>query len=400
MRDSLTLGQRVAIHRRLRGLTQVGLAQLLHRSTSWVTKVERGERRVDSMSVLIELSRALRMPLDELIGRGHDKDATKSASIRADPLRRILDRSNSLMASAGDLEPLPTARLVAEAVRLRRLYNQSRAFGAEVPVLAALIGYARRAATIDDQQQEASGALANLYRLGSLHLRQIGDTNRARLAIDRALLIAENSGDDLLLGSVAASMTVQLMIQGDPEDAVGLALDASVLTDRSHHGDRRALLAVGGALRLYAAQAAARAGDSSEAIRLLRAAEDLADQLGADREHYCLIFGPTNVAIQTVGIMVDLERPGEALRLAGPIRPRTLGSSSRAGYHYLHVARAYGMTHDEDAALRALTDAHRVAPDLVVHDALARDLVRSILRRRRLFNEPLRRLAHHMNMPG
>ena len=45
--SGMSIGQRIALYRRLRGLTQEGLAMRLHRSKSWVTKVERGERQID-----------------------------------------------------------------------------------------------------------------------------------------------------------------------------------------------------------------------------------------------------------------------------------------------------------------------------------------------------------------
>jgi transcriptional regulator with XRE-family HTH domain len=43
--DDRSIGERIAHHRRNLGLTQEGLAMRLFRSKSWVTKIERGERR-------------------------------------------------------------------------------------------------------------------------------------------------------------------------------------------------------------------------------------------------------------------------------------------------------------------------------------------------------------------
>jgi transcriptional regulator with XRE-family HTH domain len=57
--SGMSIGQRIARYRRLRGLTQEGLAMRLHRSKSWVTKVERGERPIDSVTVLLQVSKAL-----------------------------------------------------------------------------------------------------------------------------------------------------------------------------------------------------------------------------------------------------------------------------------------------------------------------------------------------------
>jgi transcriptional regulator with XRE-family HTH domain len=50
------LGRRVAELRHLSGLTQEGLALRLHRSASWVKKVEQGRRSLDSIRTLAEIA--------------------------------------------------------------------------------------------------------------------------------------------------------------------------------------------------------------------------------------------------------------------------------------------------------------------------------------------------------
>lgn len=46
------IGQRIARARRCRGLSQTVLAGLIGRSESWLSQVERGQRSVDSHSVI------------------------------------------------------------------------------------------------------------------------------------------------------------------------------------------------------------------------------------------------------------------------------------------------------------------------------------------------------------
>ena len=64
--SGMSIGQRIALYRRLRGLTQEGLAMRLHRSKSWVTKVERGERQIDSVTALLQVSKALGVEVQKL----------------------------------------------------------------------------------------------------------------------------------------------------------------------------------------------------------------------------------------------------------------------------------------------------------------------------------------------
>src|SRR6186713_847531 len=60
------VGERIAAWRRRRGLSQVAVAGLVGRSESWLSQVERGVRGVDSLAVLRDLARVLRVELDAL----------------------------------------------------------------------------------------------------------------------------------------------------------------------------------------------------------------------------------------------------------------------------------------------------------------------------------------------
>ena len=67
--DGETIGQRVARCRRAKGLSQEVLAHLLGNSQSWLTKVERGERQFDRISLILEVARVLKVDATELTGR-------------------------------------------------------------------------------------------------------------------------------------------------------------------------------------------------------------------------------------------------------------------------------------------------------------------------------------------
>jgi transcriptional regulator with XRE-family HTH domain len=63
---NVRLRTRLVAARRERGLTQIELAALLARPQSFVSKYERGERRLDFVEV-IEIADALRLDLDTLV---------------------------------------------------------------------------------------------------------------------------------------------------------------------------------------------------------------------------------------------------------------------------------------------------------------------------------------------
>ncbi|MGL5823611.1 MAG: helix-turn-helix domain-containing protein, partial [Nocardioides sp.] len=106
------IGERVGAYRRRRGLSQAALAGLVGRSESWLSQVERGLRSVDSLSVILDLARVLRVEPQHLIGRpwqlapngGHDADGLGE-------VRSFFTRYDDL------LDPRPTA--AADLVQLR-----------------------------------------------------------------------------------------------------------------------------------------------------------------------------------------------------------------------------------------------------------------------------------------
>src|SRR2546430_67285 len=129
--SGMSIGQRIALYRRLRGLTQEGLAMRLHRSKSWVTKVERGERQIDSVTVLLHVSKALGVEVQKLTGRPYFPEPGSGSAERAgglSDLRRVLMRHDAIhgVAPGGSNEPAPDlGELSVQARRARDLYETS-----------------------------------------------------------------------------------------------------------------------------------------------------------------------------------------------------------------------------------------------------------------------------------
>ena len=63
------IGERIAIYRRRRGISQAVLAGLVGRSESWLSQVERGTRSVDRLSVLIDIAKVLKVDVGTLTGQ-------------------------------------------------------------------------------------------------------------------------------------------------------------------------------------------------------------------------------------------------------------------------------------------------------------------------------------------
>lgn len=111
----MPIGERIAIYRRRRGLTQLVLAGLIGRSESWLSQVERGIRPIDRLSVLIDIAHVLKVNVTDLTGQpfslapngGFENDAVhaiRHALTRYDAIPAILDPAHHKHAAA------PTSR--------------------------------------------------------------------------------------------------------------------------------------------------------------------------------------------------------------------------------------------------------------------------------------------------
>lgn len=105
-----SVGSRIAVARRRRGLSQVALAGLIGRSESWLSQVERGVRDVDSLTVLRDLARVLRVEIDALTAAPPRLPATASAS-PGSPLRAAED---AVFTAASAESAAPTPREIDE----------------------------------------------------------------------------------------------------------------------------------------------------------------------------------------------------------------------------------------------------------------------------------------------
>src|SRR5919204_6931746 len=117
MRPEMPIGERIAIYRRRRGLTQLVLAGLIGRSESWLSQVERGSRPVDRLSVLIDIAHILKVNVTDLTGQPFslapngslENEAVRTigqALTRYDAIPAILDPTRGTDAALPDLASL------------------------------------------------------------------------------------------------------------------------------------------------------------------------------------------------------------------------------------------------------------------------------------------------------
>lgn len=399
------IGERIAIYRSRRGLSQVVLAGLVGRSESWLSQVERGVRGVDRMSVIIDIAKALRVDVAELVGQPFSlgpadgaHDYSKAAAIRValTDLREVgPDRPTDDGAGLDALD-----RAVAD---LQATYQAAR-YAAAGDMVTMLIVRCRRAAahaTARDRRR-ALILLGTVYAASAALLSRVGETSLAWVAADRAVSTAR-SAEDLELASAGLYRLAQALLRaGEIDDAHRVATGAA---DDIASDARRSLPAASlqGALLLTAAIAAARRDDQRENLLLLRLAREISERIDDDRNDYYTAFGPTNVALHATSSAVELGDPHDAIRQAEHVsvdrfQPHMAGRRSQL---HLDVAWAYGQQQNVPATVLSLIEAERVAPEVLHYNVTARELLRDCLRHEKRTALPgLRPLAQRAGVLG
>jgi transcriptional regulator with XRE-family HTH domain len=394
----LPIGRRIAIHRRRLGLTQEGLAMRLHRSRSWVTKVERGERPLDSVRTLLQVARALGVEVRELTGQPWFPEPGGPGHEAVPAIRRAL----LALQPAGAVEPRDLAALERDVLTAGRLWQgEQNCYSIVVPLLPGLLAEARLAAhtATGDDARARNRVLALLYQLTQEVMARLGEPDLSWIAARHSVLAAEEA-DDRLLAAAGAWRVCHAALRVDDLDEVDdTATNAVADLRRTYPEPGPEHLSVDGALHLVAAVATARAGDGKEALALLDQARSTARRLGHDRNDFWMTFGPTNVAIHDVAVALEQGDPVRALRHAVAVDPSGLPSLERRSSHHVHLAHAHSLRRDDDRAVRALLVAERLNPEGLRYNMLVRELVRSLLRRRRPISG-LRALANRLHVLG
>jgi hypothetical protein len=213
------------------------------------------------------------------------------------------------------------------------------------------------------------------YQVTASTMWKLKEGDLAWLAAERAFHCAERAGDPVLISDAARRMAHGLMAMGHHGPALALLrADMDRLDPLVSQNPGADLLSVYGMLPLMGAVVAARAGDERSTRELLSAGSETAVRLGKDGNERWTAFGPTNVALHAVSVLIDLGAETEAVDIAQGIDPHGLEllPRERRACHYVDVARAQAARGLHREALDAILDADRLAPEEVACRPLAR----------------------------
>lgn len=365
MRGDERIGAQVAAVRKLRHMTQRELARRANLSYSLVTKVERGHAPASSTFVSA-IARALRVDPQRLTGQPF-RDVGPPATDED-----VLRVRRSLLAYDLPTEPdaarRPLAELRADVARASDLRGACRfaRLAAMLPALLDELTYV----TTSQPSAEGYSLLAEAFYAAECLGSGLGYNDVYVLAVERVTWAAERSLDPLWVAAARWGRAGALMRDGAHAQGLRL-LDAARndLPDR-RSGDALALL---GSLHLRSALLASRSTRPSEAWSHLDEAQDVAHRV-PDGNAYELGFGPSNTAVTSVGVAVELGDDARALQVAD-----TTGSlavpAERRGHYYLDLARAQLMRGHRAASLAMLRQGRRVAPEQLRYHPQTRELV-------------------------
>ena len=286
---SVPIGERIAVYRRRRGLSQAALAALIGRSESWLSQVERGKRSADRLSVLVEMAKILHVDVEALTGSVRHQivpDAAMPADLSA--VRSHFARNDRLLPR--DAEPvLAAATLRIEAAKLHENYQAAK-YGQAVALLPGLLANADAVWPVRsraDVKNALSGYFAS-YLVAAKLLTKMGADDLAIIAADRCATAAASFDCDQARALAVYQVVCASLRAGRREDAEELASTAA----ESFRAATPALASAVGSLWLIASVIAARRLDRTEASRRLTAAEAIADQVGEDANFGWTAFGP------------------------------------------------------------------------------------------------------------
>jgi transcriptional regulator with XRE-family HTH domain len=403
------IGERIARFRARKGLTQLALGAMVRRSEDWVSKVERGVIPVTNFRMLVDLAAALDVKnLVDLTGRPlalESSDSPEHASVTA-----IRAAMSSLPATRGDAAPgrvLAADALAGRVADAWHVYDHDKARYARLgPMLPELLGQAHRTARTAGDEAAAAVAtrsLVEVYHLLQVYLKRLGEPELARLAADRALTLATDTGDLVLMGASAWNLGAVMVNRGEGDLALDLARQMIGLMTPIPDDAPAEYVSVYGALHLVAVIAAARSGQSGRGWDFLADARRVSARMRADRNDWRTSFGPTNVAMHAVHLAGEEGDSTLALRYADDVEiiPGGVLPLERTTRYLVEVMNANRIKGDDLATFYMLQKIEEQSPEEIRYFPVAREAIRDLLKRERsIYRADLRGLATRVGVIG
>jgi transcriptional regulator with XRE-family HTH domain len=390
--DARTIGARLRQIRNSRGKSLEVIAGLAGISRASLSRVERGERALDSRSETVALANALQISPTELTRlpvpapANGDNDAAVKAVRRAliavtrdDPGGRVVPLEvlrNRVAALVAAKQACEHGRVGSDLPGLIRDLHTSMAAGGDVAELLTVA-----------VMLHVQGTQSWLGRMGA----------SMDLCWQAALLAryaAREHGGSEVLGLAVFGAANGLLDAGEFGAAQAELDSVSVPTITGEAEQLEGMLAMSRSL------VAAADGRSVDADAPLDYAAELAARTG-EGNAYGLAFGPTNIGVWRMGVSLETRDYARAVSVAEGLRPELLPAIRRAVY-WAHYGRALARVRGrQDDAVRALRRAERISPVRVQRNPFTREVLAELLSRSRrdAAGRELRGMAYRAGLP-
>ena len=399
--DMTSVGERVRHHRERRGMSRAVLGGLVGRSEDWVKKIERGERALNSLVMILRLARALGcQDVADLMGAGMSAPVDNGGRVVHPGVPALRAAVHAPLFGAASVASVNVSELAGQVRGAWQVWHTARDQRTAVAtVLPGLITAAHAALRAADSggdrgdRRRAAVVLAEVYALAQQYAAHNAETELYWVIVDRARSAAEQADDPVSLASAAWVVGNGLRAAGYTDEARHVVADAAdMLRSRLEAGPDR-LRGVFGSLCLHAAVTAAQDGRDGDAWRWHDEAARAVRELPVGYAHEWTMFGAGNVRVHAVTIGVDLRTPGIALQQLGDTDPASIPSTERRSRLYLDAAKAEHARRQQAAALQYLRLAYDTSPEATRYVPSARALAATLAREAM---GPLSYVAHQL----
>jgi transcriptional regulator with XRE-family HTH domain len=403
--NEATIGARLRILRRWRGMTQMQLAGLADLSPAFVSMVEHGTRMLDRRSHIAALASALRVSETDLVGGPHlSSDPVQSDPHMAIPPLRVALQTNTLTSPAVD-RGRPLTELHTEVFEriepLRRVCDYVTAGHLLPDVLDELHWHAAQAGE-ETSRRLALETLVEACVITAAVTKELSYMDLAHLAASRAKEAAALLSDPVQQGKADFMWLLTLPRAGAwDRNLVAAEQSADVLEP---HAAGPAGLQVLGMITLTAALSAAAIQRADRAAHWLDEAARVASHVPDEPKRTWQSFSPTNVNAWRIAVGIERGDSGSrTLDMAKGVNlelfePR----SSRRANILADIGRGLAREPRTRAeAVRWLRRAEDTAPQRIRNSAAVRETIAYLLNRAKAdaVGRELRGMAARMGVP-
>ncbi len=399
----IPIGERVRFYREAQHKKQTVVAGLAGISVDYLSQIERG-LKTPTIALLHLIARVLGVPTSVLLG---EPPGEPDSGPPGHPATPAIHRALMSYGSAHQDDEPPDLGQLRERIDSAFITWSSSPTrysdtGILLPDLVTDTEHAIRAfRSVGEtkQRREALRLSADLNFLLRTFFKRTGRIDLCLLAADRGMRAAEDAEDPLRIAAARWNLGHALAADNHAESAEEVAVKAAEELEPLLADSAPELTAMYGALWLVATWAAVRKGDAWTArSRLREKARPAAERTGESNVAWTA-FGPTNVGIYAVNIEMEAGEVSEALRLADEVDTSRSPSIVPRAMFLLDLARCYDQRREGPAVLLHLLRLERESPEEMRYDVLARDLVRSLVKRARpSFSPEVRGLAARIGL--